>query len=230
MNAFKYLFSCFLLGITIPGNTFTQIAGDVYVNEDAQLAETADVDFEIISILRHETDSVFSQLTTTSYIFNQEENAYVRTSIKQKGIVFSTDAENAYNLVLKLREDLFTLGHLIFISEADKAHNIYSIAIIRSSDQFDILRLMQTNGENYNIFNKDVISKLNEWNTKYPFIIIGAGSDWVEAMFDQSPANTENFANEVYEFCPDVVDSGSGSVKYLADEMKDTGVLYLWWQ
>ena len=230
MNDGKYFLSCFLIWLFASGGVFTQLASSQYLNQDAQLAESADVDFEIMQILRNETDSVFSQLTTISYVFNETENAYVRTIINQKGIVFSTDAESAYNLVLKLRENLFTLGHLIFISEEDKAHNIYKIAVIKSSDQFDILRTMQTNGENYNILNKDVINRLTEWNNKFPFIIIGAGSDWVEAMFNISPDDTEIFANDVYEFCPDVVDSGSGSVKYLADEMKDTGVLYLWWR
>lgn len=226
----KYFVNLFLLWMFASGGVFTQLASSQYLNQDAQLAETADVDFEVMQILRSETDSVFSQLTTISYVFNEMENAYVRTIINQKGIIFSTDAESAYNLVLKLRENLFTLGHLIFISEEDKANNIYKIAVIKSSDQFDILRTMQTNGENYNIYNKDVIEKLSNWNNKFPFIIIGAGNDWVEAMFNISPDNTEAFANDVYEFCPDVVDSGSGSVKYLADEIKGTGILYLWWQ
>lgn len=230
MSGGKYLPGFFLICMLTSGSVFTQIASSQFISLDAELAETANIDFDILQILRSETDSAFSQLTTSSYVFNKEENAYVRTVNKQKGIVFNSDAESAYNLVFKLRDNFFALGHLIFISEEDKAHNIYKIAVIKSSDQFDILRLMQTNGENYNIFNKDVINKLTDWNNKFPFAIIGAGNDWVEAMFQSAPSNAETFANDVYEFCPDVVDSGSGSVKYLADELKDTGILYLWWE
>jgi hypothetical protein len=37
------------------------------------------------------------------------------------------------------------------------------------------------------------------------------------------------FAREVYAFCPDVVDQGTGAVEALAAEMSRTNTLYLWW-
>jgi len=37
------------------------------------------------------------------------------------------------------------------------------------------------------------------------------------------------FAEEVYQFCPDVVDQGAGSIDALAEEMKRTNALFLWW-
>ena len=51
----------------------------------------------------------------------------------------------------------------------------------------------------------------------------------VEAVFVKQPADMDAFAREVYEFCPDVVEQGVGTVKALADEMRRSGILYLWW-
>lgn len=50
-----------------------------------------------------------------------------------------------------------------------------------------------------------------------------------EAVFKKTPADMDAFAREVYEFCPDVVDQGVGTVHALAREMRKTGALYLWW-
>jgi hypothetical protein len=74
-----------------------------------------------------------------------------------------------------------------------------------------------------------VIAKLKEWQQKYPFTIAGAGLDWVEVKFAASPADPEAFAHEVYRFCPDIVDQGSGSVSELAGEINNTRTLFLWW-
>jgi hypothetical protein len=37
------------------------------------------------------------------------------------------------------------------------------------------------------------------------------------------------FAKEVYQFCPDVVDQGTETVEALASERKRTNRVYLWW-
>ena len=37
------------------------------------------------------------------------------------------------------------------------------------------------------------------------------------------------FANEVYEFCPDIVDQGVGDVEKLAAGIAATKEVYLWW-
>jgi hypothetical protein len=54
-------------------------------------------------------------------------------------------------------------------------------------------------------------------------------SDWAEANFIQKPTNMTKFAQELYEFCPDVVDQGAGSIEELEKEMNAFDILYLWW-
>lgn len=51
----------------------------------------------------------------------------------------------------------------------------------------------------------------------------------MEVRFATKPADLEGFAQEVYRFCPDIVDQGTGSVSGLEDEVGKTQTLFLWW-
>jgi hypothetical protein len=74
-----------------------------------------------------------------------------------------------------------------------------------------------------------VLERYTQWAEKYGLRLVGAGSDWIEAEFTRPPSDWKVFAAEVYEFCPDVVDQGTGSVPALAEEMKAQNAVYLWW-
>ncbi|MDQ0230125.1 hypothetical protein J2S19_001377 [Metabacillus malikii] len=36
-------------------------------------------------------------------------------------------------------------------------------------------------------------------------------------------------AHEMYDFCPDIVDQGTGSIENLIEELIETENLFLWW-
>jgi len=74
-----------------------------------------------------------------------------------------------------------------------------------------------------------VIEQYRQWEKQYDLKLVGAGQDWLEAEIRNPPKDWLAFANEVYEFCPDIVDQGTGDVASLAEEMKRSGVVYLWW-
>jgi len=209
----------------------------VYPQSTATLSETEinlitslGFDTNVFLLLRSETDAPFTQLVTQEYIADETTGTYVLHDRLQKGIEFTAEAEQAYNIIYNLKNVFPGKGYQIFICEKDKNDRVYQIGVIQSADQFDILRVMETNGENYNITTNHIVQKLQDWNSKYAFTIIGASSEWVEALFTQMPVNTDQFANEVYEFCPDVVEKGSGSVKFLGRQISETGILYLWWE
>lgn len=103
------------------------------------------------------------------------------------------------------------------------------IAIIRTKDQYDILRVMATDGANYGISTDAIIKKFKTWEKSFSFRINGAELDWVSAEFITMPKDMLAFAKEVYKFCPDVVEQGTGTVEALAGEMKSTKTLYMWW-
>ncbi len=143
------------------------------------------------------------------------------------GVCVEVKQNQAEELVTEMREEMQELGYLPFI--CDSEHN--KVCISQVSDQFDILKIQQTNGDNYDISNEMVISKLKEWHHRYPFTIIGADFDWVEASFQGIPDGKElrSFATEMYKFCPDIVEQEAGSINGLMEELKESKKLFLWW-
>ena len=139
-------------------------------------------------------------------------------------------AKDAFPAVEKIRAALGK-GYVVFV--ADQNFNINNkpdqVAVIRSDDQFDALRIMGTNGINYDLETKHVLQRLKAWDKKYGLTIVGAGMDWVQASFKAKPSPMLPFAREVYKFCPDVVDQGTDTVEKLAEEMARSNSLYLWW-
>ncbi|CAM3726853.1 DUF4253 domain-containing protein [Mesobacillus thioparans] len=143
------------------------------------------------------------------------------------GVCVEVKQDQAEEFVTEMREEMQELGYLPFI--CDSEHN--KVCISQVSHQFDILKIQQTNGDNYDISNEMVISKLKEWHHRYPFTIIGADLDWVEASFQGIPNGKElrSFATEMYQFCPDIVEQGAGSINGLMEELKESKKLFLWW-
>jgi hypothetical protein len=174
---------------------------------------------EVITILRTHTNSPLQPLV--------QQDLDTDASAKTVGISFQTNESEAEEMVAKLNAEFKGMGYHAFICN----HDYEEIGILKGIDQFDILKIQQTNGDNYDIGNDEVIAKLKAWHQRYPFTIIGADFDWVEANFKVIPENKElkAFAEEIYKFCPDIVDQGSGSIDCLIEDMKETKKLYLWW-
>jgi hypothetical protein len=116
---------------------------------------------------------------------------------------------------------------MAFVVEVNAGIKTDRIGILKGTDQYDILRVMHTDGDDYDISNSDVIERLKEWEKSSPFDIIGADNDWVEIEFKTLPKDLRAFAEEVYDFSPDAVDQGS--VCGLIAEIQRTKRLFLWW-
>ena len=65
-----------------------------------------------------------------------------------------------------------------------------------------------TNGSNYDLDTGAILRTLGEWSQRCELAILGAGFDWVELRFQTLPTNLEEFAEEIYDFCPDTLDQG----------------------
>lgn len=146
-----------------------------------------------------------------------------------RGVQVAVDQAKTASTVAELQAQLEPKGYLVFVSDQGFGDEPARVGIAKGTDPYDILRAVQTDGINYDITNEQVIAKLKEWEQRYPFTITGAGLDWVEVRFERPPTDLEAFAKEVYAFCPDVVDQGSGSVSELAKEIGKTQTLFLWW-
>ncbi|MBE9174886.1 DUF4253 domain-containing protein [Synechocystis salina LEGE 06155] len=70
----------------------------------------------------------------------------------------------------------------------------------------------QTNGINCDITTEDLIAKLQEWDRQYGIEISEVAFDSLIVHFKELPADLTALAQEIYEFCPDVIDQGFGCV------------------
>jgi hypothetical protein len=150
-------------------------------------------------------------------------------SVPAEGVTIAVSDDEVHGALDALRTSLAPQGYFAFRYESNHGHGPDKLGILRTSDPFDALRTMKTNGVNYDIAPARVVERLRDWHRRYGLAIYGAGMDFVEATFVQQPPDMQAFAKEVYEFCPDVVDQGTGSVEVLADQMKRENTLYLWW-
>ena len=99
----------------------------------------------------------------------------------------------------------------------------------KGGSQFDILRLARADACNYDLDTEDIIGKLRAWHESCGIDIFHAETDTIELSLLKPPADVQAFAEDVYEFCPDIVDQGVRSVDALVKAIRDFGQVYLCW-
>lgn len=185
-----------------------------------EVARQIGFDKQVLIIVKEETQEHIQRLT------GYDENAY---QITVNGISADVPGDRSGQILAKLKTRLKPLHYMAFVVAMNEGLQQETIGVIKGADQYDILRIMQTNGEEYEILNEDVVARLKDWEKAFSFDIVGADNDWVEIKFRTLPKDLSAFAEEVYEFCPDAVDQGPGNVNGLVKEMQATRRLFLWW-
>ena len=98
------------------------------------------------------------------------------------------------------------------------------IAVFKGEKPWDIIKIHQTNGWNYDISPKDIINKLKSWQEVSEFEIIFASKSSLSLEFVRPPTDIEKFAKEVAEFCPDFQNT-----QLVASKIEKYKSLYLTW-
>jgi len=147
--------------------------------------------------------------------------------IMANGIVISVPWSRSDQVLWSLREKLKRRNYMAFQIEINNSLKVDRIGIIKGTDQYEILRIMHTNGDD--VSHEDVIEKLKQWEKRIQFEIVGAENDWVEIEFRTMPQDLKAFAEDVYEFSPNTVDEGTGSLAELIKDISATKSLVLWW-
>lgn len=198
--------------------------------EEQKLLDSLGFDQFVVTSIRKYTDAAIF-LKTTSFDFYNEESRQFESNVKMhKGITFKVSAKDAEAVVISLKDQFTEKGYVIYISETNFGYSPDEVSILKTTDQFDILRVEQTAGYNYDLNNEDVLAKLKKWYSEFAYEIIGASDASVEAVFKgEGPNDAKAFAQKVYAFCPDVVDQGVGSVDELEREIVQMKGFFLWW-
>ena len=145
------------------------------------------------------------------------------------GVVLSTRPSRGRDVLRELRSEFNGSGYWAYLLDESFGHGPDKVAIVKVKDDYKYLGLVRTDGVNLDLEHATILARYRSWDSKYALRLVGAGQDWLEAELANPPSDWGAFADEVYEFCPDVVDQGTGDVESLANEMSAARTVYLWW-
>ncbi len=211
--------ACILTGMGARGDRGERTPSAQVHNE--ALAAQIGFDPEVLSLVQSIVPERLHRLS------GYDESGY---QVMASGMSVSVPEQDTERLLGLLRTQLASRGYMAFVIEMNEGIRTDRIGILKGTDPYDILRVMHTNGEQYDISNGDIIDRLKEWQKQYPFDIIGAENDWVEVEFRVLPADLKAFAQEVADFCPDAVEQDAGGIVGLSKDIKATRRLFLWWE
>ena len=194
---------------------------NVLTPKEEALIKKLNFDTELMRLVKNETGNDLTQLSSID-----NETGEISSGL-YNGIFSKTLIDDNYTIVKKLKDKFKQKGYLIFtfIDEKDEP----KIAVIKGTDELDIVRYRRTDGINYNLENIDVVEKLEKWKSKNDLNILVCGRDWLQFEFKTLPSDLDAFANDAYQFCPDIVDQGVGDINNLKSAVKEMNGLYLWW-
>ncbi len=115
-------------------------------------------------------------------------------------------------------------GCLIFQNQS-QANS--SLGVLPTSDPFDAIRAMQTNGVNEGVMPADLIKFLQELSADHPFILTSAGHDFCGGQFTSPIRGAVKLVKRLAGICSDVLDCVEPSA--VATDLTKTRRFFLWW-
>jgi hypothetical protein len=102
------------------------------------------------------------------------------------------------------------------------------LVVAKGVDQFEILRLAQTDGVNYGLKTEAIIAELKAWDREFGIDIRHAQTDQIHVVFKTLPKDQLAFANRAVKFCPDLRQT-IPTVPAIAAALYRTKDMMLWW-
>lgn len=146
------------------------------------------------------------------------------------GVSFDAPQEKVESLLRKAHADFLRRGYYLFRYDTNYGigGNPDRVGLLPTTDKYAVIAAMETNGANFDIGTAGIIAWLKDLEAGQPFVLTGIGFDYLEGFFTTPIKDRKALARRMYQFCPDIVDQGVGSVAKLEDELRK-GSLYFWW-
>jgi hypothetical protein len=151
--------------------------------------------------------------------------------VKASGASIGVPAARADSLLAGAQQRFLERGFFLFRHEPNYGLDGRpdELALVPMWDQYRVVKLVGTNGANFDISNAQVIDWLQTLGQDAPFVLTGVGFDHIGGRFTSRIADPEALAQRIHKFCPDVVDQGTGSVTALAAELRRLNTFFCWW-
>jgi len=92
-----------------------------------------------------------------------------------------------------------------------------------AADPFAAVREAGTSAPNFDTDNNAIIDRLTKWQSLCSFEVKSAEGDQIDIKFNTLPTDMDAFVRDLYEFCPDLVDQGTGCVHEMIEMLEETG-------
>lgn len=143
------------------------------------------------------------------------------------GLQLSVPRKASREFVVQLKSKLTPLGYKVFRTGIISNLKLPDQIVIVKGTHDDFLKQLGEIGTQYDV---NIVSKqIDKWNTSTKLEVVGAGSNWVVIQLLEKPKDLLAFAKEVYDFNPEYVDHGTGSVETFAKEIEKAQGFILWW-
>ena len=103
------------------------------------------------------------------------------------------------------------------------------IVIGPGESQLDIVRHARTDAANYDLTTEDLVKKLSQYDKQFGIEITHAETDTIQFNMLTLPDDLPAFGQDLYAFCPDLIDQGCGSMDHLIHLIKQQKIISLWW-
>lgn len=161
------------------------------------------------------------------------EDPFTLETRRTEGFEVAFPADRADSLLAAAAPLFRARGFLLF--RDDQSFGIGGeperVALYPRDAPYEVMALAGTNGANYGLETEDVVAWLRALERRHPFVVTGIGTDHVQGRFVRplDRGEARKLARQFYDFCPDIVTQGVGSVGALEDELRANGILYCWW-
>ncbi len=93
----------------------------------------------------------------------------------------------------------------------------------KAADGFEAIRKAGTAAPNFELTTEAIVKHLAGWRALCAFRVMKAGGDRIDIEFETLPADMDAFVKDLYAFCPDLVDQGTGCVHEMVEAMEEMG-------
>ncbi|MCG9894235.1 MAG: ankyrin repeat domain-containing protein [Fimbriimonadaceae bacterium] len=99
---------------------------------------------------------------------------------------------------------------------------------VPTGDPYEVVALIQPHAGEHDVGVFEILDFLKR-HEPLGWKLVGLGYDTLDLEFASLPADLAAFAQELYGFCPDLIDQGFESLNGLETHLKTTRRLHLWW-
>ncbi len=152
---------------------------------------------------------------------------------EMRGVIYhSLPGKTADSIIESIRGKWKAQGYSSYktnLSFDDSWSALYDLAIVKQYSDYELLKIYDVSGINYDITNEKVIDQIQAWRKGIDIYFVTFDHSRFEAKIIGLNYDTKTLAKENYELCPDVIEQGYDSMENLIRGINQTKLLWCWW-